>query len=101
MFWTGSSEEITARDRLNSVEMSQASAFEASVLEILNAKLGFRNSLEDNACRLGDGRVIPMMSYGLIEYLMGIDLSGSRVLELGGGHSTEFWAQRAKSVLTL
>ena len=47
---------------------------------------------------LGDGRVIPMMSYGLIEYLMGLDLSSFEVLELGGGHSTEFWAQRVRSV---
>ena len=98
MFWTGAS--VGDAGRLDNVEMSEASAFEASVLEILNAKLGFRKSLEDNSCRLGDGRVIPMMSYGLTEYLMGIDLSGFRVLELGGGHSTEFWAQRAKSVLT-
>ena len=99
MFWTGASEGDVGR--LDNVEMSQASAFEASILEILSTRLGFRKSLEDNACELGDGRVIPMMSYGLIEYLMGIDLSGFRVLELGGGHSTEFWAQRAKLVLTL
>ncbi|HEX7895401.1 MAG TPA: class I SAM-dependent methyltransferase [Terriglobales bacterium] len=101
MFWTGTAESDARGDRLDNVEMSQAAAFEASILEILNARLGFRKSLEDNICKLGDGRIIPMMSYGLIEYLMGIDLSGFRVLELGGGHSTEFWAQRAKSVLTL
>ena len=101
MFWTGTTEDEAGRDRLDNVEMSQAAAFEASILEILNARLGYRKSLEDNMCKLGDGRIVPMMSYGLIEYLMGIDLSEFRVLELGGGHSTEFWAQRAKSVLTL
>lgn len=100
MFWTGTAGDEAGRARLDNVEMSQAAAFEASILEILNTRLGFRKSLEDNMCQLGDGRIVPMMSYGLIEYLMGIDLSGFRVLELGGGHSTEFWAQRAKSVLT-
>jgi predicted O-methyltransferase YrrM len=102
MFWT--TEGITdddARNRLDNVEMSQTAAFETAVFEVLSGKLGFRKSLAENACLLGDGRVIPMMSYGLIEYLMGLDLSGFRVLELGGGHSTEFWAQRTKSVLTL
>lgn len=102
MFWTTEgTEDDAARSRLDNVEMSQTAAFETAVFEVLSRKLGFRKSLEENACLLGDGRVIPMMSYGLIEYLMGLDLSGFRVLELGGGHSTEFWAQRAKSVLTL
>jgi len=103
MFWTGTNREDDQGlgDRLDSVEMSQASAFEAAISEVLNGKLGFRKSLEQNSVMLGDGRIIPMMSYGLIEYLMGVDLSDFRFLELGGGNSTEFWAQRAKSVLTL
>jgi predicted O-methyltransferase YrrM len=41
------------------------------------------------------------MSYGLIEYLMGLDLSGFELLELGGGFSTEFWSARVKSLVTL
>ncbi len=103
MFWTGTPDDKDEglRNRLDSVEMPQSAAFEASIGGILNEKLGFRRSLEENASVLGDGRVIPMMSYGLIEYLIGIDLTEFRVLELGGGYSTEFWAQRTKSVLTL
>jgi hypothetical protein len=50
---------------------------------------------------LGDGKPIPMMSYGLIEYLLGLDLSSFDLLELGGGSSTPFWAGRTKSVLSL
>jgi hypothetical protein len=42
-----------------------------------------------------------MMSYSLIEYLLGLDLSSFDLLELGGGSSTQFWASRTKSVLTL
>jgi hypothetical protein len=89
------------RNRLDIVDMPGVAAFQASVLHILSEGLGFRKSLEQNVCMLGDDRVIPMMSYGLIEYLMGLDLSSFDVLELGGGHSTEFWAQRVRSVVTL
>ena len=74
---------------------------EASVLHILNEGLGFRKSSERGACMLGDGRHIPMMSYSLIEYVMGLDLSDCALLELGGGYSTDFWSRRVKSVLTL
>ena len=103
MLWmrAPSSDDQKTRNRLDIVEMSGVAAFQASALHILSEGLGFRKSLEQNVCMLGDGRVIPMMSYGLIEYLMGLDLSSFEVLELGGGHSTEFWAGRAKSVMTL
>lgn len=89
------------RNNLNVVDMPDTAMFEASVLNILNNGLGFRKSLENGSCMLGDERAIPMMSYGLIEYLMGLDLTAMDLLELGGGNSTEFWSQRAKSVLTL
>lgn len=89
------------RDRLDIVELPNAAIFEAAIVNVLNEGLGFRKSTERDVCMLGDERVIPMMSYGLIEYLMGLDLSSFAVLELGGGHSTEFWSHRAKSVLTL
>ena len=104
MFWKSLSpekSEADTRNNLNSIEMPQAGIFEASLLNILNNGLGYRKSLESGVCALGDGRIIPMMSYALIEYLMGIDLSGFDLLELGGGHSTEFWSQRVKSVTTL
>jgi len=42
-----------------------------------------------------------MMSYGLIEYFLGLDLSSFDLLELGGVTSTPFWAGRTKSVLSL
>jgi len=104
MFWKSvppEDPEAQTRNRLESIEMPQAGLFEASVLNILNSGLGYRKSIENGVCALGDGRIIPMMSYALIEYLMGLDLSGFDLLELGGGHSTEFWSQRVKSVITL
>jgi hypothetical protein len=93
--------EADIRKRLDVVEMPDAVMMEASVLHVLNSGLGMRKSIERGVCMLGDERVIPMMSYGLIEYLAGLDLTAFVVLELGGGHSTDFWSRRAKSVLTL
>ncbi len=104
MFWKSVPPDQSGeqpRNRLESVELSQAGVFEASVLNILNQGLGFRKSIETGVCGLGDDRIIPMMSYALVEYVMGLDLSGFDLLELGGGHSTEFWSQRVKSVVTL
>src|SRR5579872_3575741 len=75
--------------------------FLASALNILAGGLGFVASAERNTSVLGDGRPIPMMSYSLIEYLLGLDLRSFEVLELGGGGSTAFWASIARSVLTL
>lgn len=104
MFWklvppTQEPDQIARQ--LDSVEMGDAPMLEASVLNILNTGFGFRKSIERGACLLGDDQKIPMMSYGLIEYLMGLDLSGFDLLELGGGFSTEFWSQQVKSVTTL
>jgi len=104
MFWKlvppTENPERTTRE-LDSVALGEAQMFEASVLNILNEGLGFRKSTERGACLLGDDQKIPMMSYGLIEYLMGLDLSSFDLLELGGGFSTEFWSARVKSVTTL
>ena len=104
MFWnrvpSGQSSDLQ-RNRLDTIELDNAAMFEAAALNVLNEGLGFRKSAERDTCILGDERVIPMMSFGLIEYLMGLDLSRFDLLELGGGHSTEFWALRVKTVLTL
>ena len=103
MLWmrAPSQQDPKMRNRLDVLDMPGVAAFQASALHILSEGLGFRKSLEQNVCMLGDDRVIPMMSYGLIEYLMGLDLSSFEVLELGGGHSTEFWSGRVRSVVTL
>jgi hypothetical protein len=92
--------ERESRADPTTVDMDQASMFEASALGILANGLGARKSAERGVSMLGDERIIPMMSYGLVEYLMGLDLSGFDLLELGGGHSTEFWSQRVGSVVT-
>lgn len=99
MFWK-MQPDTKVRDDLAAVEMPEAAMFEASALNILANGLGARKSVERGVSMLGDERIIPMMSYGLVEYLMGLDLTGFDLLELGGGHSTEFWSQRVRSVLS-
>lgn len=106
MYWTKAipSGESTLEDVKRSfgvIEAPEHVVFLASALHILASGLGYKASAERNIPVLGDGRQIPMMSYSLIEYLLGLDLTSFDVLELGGGGSTVFWAGIARSVLTL
>jgi hypothetical protein len=105
MFWTKAipTERMNAEQikrRFEVVEAPDSAIFLASAMNILAAELGYKTSADQNASVLGDGRPIPMMSYGLIEYVLGLDLRELEVLELGGGGSTPFWAGLTKSVLT-
>jgi hypothetical protein len=83
------------------IEAPDSSIFLAAVTNTLAEGLGYKRSCDQRACVLGDGRAIPMLSYGLVEYLLGLDLSSFDLLELGGGSSTEFWAERTRTVFTL
>jgi len=83
------------------VNLSRADVFVASASRILAEGMAYRASVEASRSLWSDGGPIPAMSYGIIEYLMGLDLRGMDVLEVGGGESTAFWAARTKSVLTL
>jgi hypothetical protein len=87
--------------RFEIVELPEPAVALASVTHILSAQLGYQTSFDRDSSVLGDGRPIPLMSYSLVEYLLGLDLSCFDLLELGGGGSTPFWASRTKRVLTL
>ena len=106
MFWAkaGPTEQSSAAQLERSFQVIEAPdsvIFLSSIMNILSAGLGYKASSDQHVCVLGDGRPIPMMSYSLIEYLLGLDLSSFDLLELGGGSSTQFWASRTRSVLTL
>jgi SAM-dependent methyltransferase len=106
MFWTKAlpSEQLDAeqiRRNFGVIEAPDSAMFLTSVTHILATGLGYRSSMDQRVCVLGDGRPIPMMSYSLIEYLLGLDLGAFEVLELGGGSSTPFWASRTRAVLSL
>jgi hypothetical protein len=47
------------------------------------------------------GRPLPWYTYPMIEYLSQLDFSDADVLEFGGGQSTMWWCEQAKSVTTL
>lgn len=87
--------------RFEVVEAPDSAIFLASAMNILSTELGYKTSADQRTSVLGDGRPIPMMSYSLVEYLLGLDLSALELLELGGGGSTQFWAGLTRSVLTL
>jgi len=106
MFWTKAipTERMNAEQLKRSFEVLEApdsTIYLACATNILAAALGYQRSMEQRACVLGDGRAIPMMSYSLVEYLLGLDLSALELLELGGGSSTRFWASCTRSVVTL
>lgn len=106
MFWTKAipTERMNAEQLKRSFEVLEApdsTVFLAGAIHTLAVGLGYKTSIERRSCVLGDGRAIPMMSYSLVEYLLGLDLSAFEILELGGGSSTEFWASCAKAVITL
>jgi hypothetical protein len=105
MFWIKAipNERMDAEQLKRSFEVVEApdsAVFLAAAMNILGSNLGYRASIEQRICVLGDGRAVPMMSYSLVEYLLGLDLSAFELLELGGGSSTQFWSGCAKSVLT-
>jgi hypothetical protein len=106
VFWAkaGPTEQSSAAQlerNFQVIEAPDSVIFLSSIMNILSAGLGYKASSDQHVCVLGDGRPIPMMSYSLIEYLLGLDLSAFDLLELGGGSSTQFWASRTRSVLTL
>lgn len=106
MFWTkaitNAQTDIKQFKRNFSVfEVPDGEIMLTSVTHILSSALGYKLSAERGTCALGDGRSIPMMSYSLVEYLLGVDLSSFDLLELGAGSSTEFWADCTRSVLAL
>jgi len=47
------------------------------------------------------GEALPWYSYPAIDYLSELDFSEAEVLEFGGGQSTAWWCERAKSVTCL
>ena len=92
MFWTKAipSERMNAEQikrRFEVVEAPDSAIFLASAMNILATALGYKISADQNTSVLGDGRPIPMMSYGVVEYLLGLDLRDLELLELGGGGS--------------
>ena len=102
-FWTeisynSSAEAGMLKRHFGTFKISRERMFMMAAMEILSADLGFGLSARRDTGVLPDGEPLPLMSYGFIEYVMGLDLSDIDMLEIGGGQSTGFWAKRARSV---
>ena len=88
MFWTKAipTERMNAEQikrRFEVVEAPDSAIFLASAMNILATGLGYKISADQNTSVLGDGRPIPMMSYGVVEYLLGLDLARPRAARAG------------------
>ncbi len=58
-------------------------------------------SIDEKICRDKDGNPLPWYTYPAIEYLSQFDYSDKKIFEYGCGYSSEFWAQRAKKVVSI
>ncbi len=65
-----------------------------------SAKTGHFRSSFAGAAVTANGRPLPWYTYPAIDFLTPRDFSGRSVLEFGGGQSTLWWQERARSVLT-
>lgn len=62
---------------------------------------GFIRSMKEGMCVAADGTPIPWYTYPAIEQLSKWDFSRLEVFEYGCGNSTRWWANRAKSVVSV
>ncbi len=69
-----------------------------SFLESVYENNGYFDSVAHDRPVSKDGSPIPWLTYGAIAFLDGIDMSGYKFLEFGGGGSTLFWESKGASV---
>jgi len=67
----------------------------------LASKQGQLRSIRERRPVRSDGSAIPWYTYPAIEYLSQFDFSNARVFEFGAGFSSLFWAQRARTVISV
>ena len=70
-------------------------------IEMWQNDFAFERSINEKVCRDKDGNPIPWYTYPAIEYLAQFDYSDKKIFEFGCGYSSAFWAERAKSVLSI
>ena len=67
----------------------------------LASKQGQLRSIRERRPVRSDGSAIPWYTYPAIEYLSQFDFSNAGVFEFGAGYSSLFWAQRARTVISV
>ncbi len=59
----------------------------------------FRSSLANKAIK-NNGQALPWFTYPCIDFIATRDFSEANILEFGGGQSSKYWSDVAKSVIT-
>jgi hypothetical protein len=69
--------------------------------KILAVDHGYWQSIRRQCAVAADGSPLPWYTYASIEYLRSFDFSEADVFEYGAGSSSEFWAMRARRVVSV
>jgi hypothetical protein len=88
----------SVRSHFSVYEFPESLMMMMGAANIIARDWGFLKSAEMNEAVDAAGEPLPLLSYALIEYLSGLDLSGKSVFEFGSGQSTFYWSSRVKSV---
>jgi hypothetical protein len=62
---------------------------------------GALESFQQERPCLNGGEPVPWFTYPAIAYIEALNLEDSYILEFGSGHSTLFWAERVKQILSI
>lgn len=73
----------------------------ASNLGTLAIAYGHWSSIRERVAVARDGSPLPWYTYPAIEFLSAFDLTTSDVFEFGSGNSSLYWANRARSVVSV
>ena len=71
------------------------------VFKILNFDYGYLRSVAHEKPLDANGSPYPWYTYPAVEYVKQLDFSDKTIFEYGCGHSTLFWAARAKTVVSV
>lgn len=93
MLWSG----LRAVARLAPTKLKKLVYFERGIHE----RYGWLRSMLASVPIDAEGRPLPWITYPAIDFLRQLDFREKTVLEWGAGHSTLWWADRARSVASI
>ena len=70
-------------------------------IDIWANEYALERSIDKKSCTDKEGNPLPWYTYPAIEYLSQFDYRNKKVFEFGCGYSSQFWARRAESVISI
>lgn len=70
-------------------------------IDVWVQEFALERSIDEKSCTDKDGNPLPWYTYPAIEYLSQFDYSAKKIFEYGCGYSSQFWARRALSVISI